>query len=578
MPVCFNCSKMKKLAAVFFALSTLLAVSCKSATEDLPKIRVMSFNILQSKGEPEGHQWKDRKDGALAMFKDIAPDVACFQEARRTQCDDLAEAFPEYTQLRCAKDGVLKEGMEESLTEDHYKNGGQRNLIMFKTERFDLLDCGRYWFSETPDSSSLGWDGPTPKVTLWAKLMDKVANKEIFVFCTHFFPHGVECREQCVRMTVDKIGEIAGYEGIVFFCGDLNMDAEDPRLLPLDKYITRTSFSSPKIDRSPTFNGFNDDPSTWTRIDHIYYCHMAALEFKVVNDMEKYGVKFISDHFPVYADFEYFRPRKEQNYYNPSFESECVAKLDEWTPKDTVIKGSTQGFAIHGNDCVVIRDKGECDIFDMEKKEMIGHFKQPGDTSHNNNANFGTERYSDTSRYPLFYTSECRGLKRCFVKDLSLDDAPIVQMFDYYEDVYNGPMDWDLDRDNGFIYTYGGERFGRRWVRKFRLPKFADSDSEGYVHLTKADVLDSLTIDDIGIAQGGIARGKYFYITSGAPPRKCYIMVVDLETHETIIKHDISYIGLEPEGVDLVGDYLYVVFHKSKRPRKSEIWRFNIKG
>ena len=219
MPVCFNCSKMKKFAAIFFALSTLLAVSCKSATEDLPKIRVMSFNILQSKGEPEGHQWKDRKDGALAMFKDIAPDVACFQEARRTQCDDLAEAFPEYTQLRCAKDGVLKEGMEESLTEDHYKNGGQRNLIMFKTERFDLLDCGRYWFSETPDSSSLGWDGPTPKVTLWAKLMDKVANKEIFVFCTHFFPHGVECREQCVRMTVDKIGEIAGYEGIVFFCG-----------------------------------------------------------------------------------------------------------------------------------------------------------------------------------------------------------------------------------------------------------------------------------------------------------------------------------------------------------------------
>ena len=166
--------------------------------------------------------------------------------------------------------------------------------------------------------------------------------------------------------------------------------------------------------------------------------------------------------------------------------AELVADFADWTPDSVKIKGSTQGFAIHGNDCVVIRDKGECDIFDMEKKEMIGHFKQPGDTSHNNNANFGTERYSDTSRYPLFYTSECRGLKRCFVKDLSLDDAPIVQMFDYYEDVYNGPMDWDLDRDNGFIYTYGGERFGRRWVRKFRLPKFSDSDSEGYVHLTKA--------------------------------------------------------------------------------------------
>lgn len=570
---------MKRFATIIlFAATALSVVSCKHKAEDLPKIRVMSFNILQSKDEPEGHQWADRKDGALAMFKDIAPDVACFQEARRTQCEDLAAAFPEYTQLRCAKDGVLKDGLEESLIEDHYKNGGQRNLIMFKTDRFDLLDCGRYWFSETPDCSSLGWDGPTPKVTLWAKLMDKVAEKEIFVFCTHFFPKGIEGREQCVRMSVEKIGEIAGHEGIVFFCGDLNMDAEDPRLLPLNQYVTRSSFATPKIDYSPSFNGFKDDPSKWTRIDHIYYCRMAALEFKVVNDMEKYGVKFISDHFPVYADFEYFRPMKEQSYYNPSFESECVAHLDEWTPKDTVIKGSTQGFAIHGNDCVVIRDKGECDIFDMEKKEMIGHFKQPGDTSHNNNANFGTERFSDTSRYPLFYTSECRELKRCFVKDLSLDDAPIVQMFDYYEDVYNGPMDWDLDRENGFIYTYGGERFGRRWVRKFRLPSLADSDPEGYVHLTKADVLDSLTIDDIGIAQGGIARGRYFYITSGAPPRKCYIMVVDLKTHETIIKHDISYIGLEPEGVDLVGDWLYVVFHRSKRPKKAEIWRFNIKG
>ena len=173
----------------------LTALSCSSATESVG-IRVMSFNILQSKGESEGHEWKNRKDGVMAMFKDVLPDVACIQEARKKQCDDLQEAFPEYSQLRCAKDGVLKEGMEESLTGDNYKNGGQRNLIMYRTDRFDLLDCGRYWFSKTPEKSSLGWDGPTPKVTLWAKLLDKKAKKEIFVFCTHFFPAGETGRKQ----------------------------------------------------------------------------------------------------------------------------------------------------------------------------------------------------------------------------------------------------------------------------------------------------------------------------------------------------------------------------------------------
>lgn len=559
------------------ALLLLATASCAKKYEPVG-IRVMSFNILQSKGEPEGREWKNRRDGVMAMFKDVLPDVACIQEARRKQCDDLKEAFPEYAQIRCAKDGVVKEGMEESLTEDNYKNGGQRNLIMYRSDRFDLLDCGRYWFSKTPEKSSLGWDGPTPKVTLWVKLMDRKAKKEVFVFCTHFFPAGETGRKQCVKMSRDKIYEIAGDEGIVFFCGDFNLDAEDPRLLPLDKYVTRTSFSSPKVDPSPTFNGFRDDPSTWTRIDHIYYCHMAALEFKVVSDMEKYGVKFISDHFPVYADFEYFVPRKEQHYYKPSLKGEKIACVNYWTPADTVIKGSTQGFAIHGDECVIIRDKGECDIFDMKEGKMIGHFMQPGDTSHNNNANFGSEYFSENSRYPLFYTSECRGRKRCFVKDLALDDAPIVQMFEYENEVYRYCFDWDLDVENGFVYTYGGERFGRRWVKKFRLPKLSDSDAEGYVRLTDADVLDEFTIDDIGIAQGGIARGKYLYITAGAPPRKCYIMVVDTETHETIIKHDISYIGLEPEGVDIVGDWLYVVFHKAKQPRMSEIWRFDIKG
>ena len=64
--------------------------------------------------------------------------------------------------------------------------------------------------------------------------------------------------------------------------------------------------------------------------------------------------------------------------YNPSLKHELICDFADWTPEDVEVKGSTQGFAMHGKYAFVMHDKGMCCIFDMKKKAYVNSFMMPG--------------------------------------------------------------------------------------------------------------------------------------------------------------------------------------------------------
>lgn len=237
---------------------------------------------------------------------------------------------------------------------------------------------------------------------------------------------------------------------------------------------------------------------------------------------------------------------------------------------------SSQGLCIHDKYAVIIRDKGWCEIYNLETNRTESFYKLENNDSHCNNAVFGPSKLSEDSLFPLIYISEDNGGHACFVTELGWNDSKIVQKIYYDGDKksYPGPIDWIVDRENGYIYTYGGVRWGMRWLKKFRLPSLEDSDANGEVHLTPKDVLFEMTYNEVGIGQGGFIKDGRLYFTAGYPPFHCKLHVYDLEQKEEVLCQELQPLLHEPEGIDIVGDKMYVVFWCTGY--RTRIYQFNL--
>ena len=264
--------------------------------------------------------------------------------------------------------------------------------------------------------------------------------------------------------------------------------------------------------------------------------------------------------------------------FRPSLEPEFICDFADWTPAEAEVTGSSQGFAMHGRYVFVLHDKGHICIFDMKKKQLVNNFQLEGNTSHCNNACFGVEKASRKSKFPLLYIASCGGPNCCYVTDITLEGSRIVQKIFYTGTDYAGTIDWCLDAKNGFIYTYGGINGDYKLLKKFRLPRLADSDADGEVHLTDADVLDVTRLDTgINIWQGSIVRGRYAFLPDGYAPHDLLLHVVDLEEDRIVLTKNLNELVDEPEGIDIRGRWAYVVFHTAREPRHSKLWRFRLK-
>lgn len=296
---------MKAVSALALSAALLLGLaSCArkpagggESGDELPAnlIRVMTFNIMQSSGEPEGHEWASvRKGPCIAMFKDVAPDIVCIQEARKLQCSDLYSALPEYSQIKHPLDNV------ES-------NGGQRNLILYKSSKFELLSWDKFWFSEDGTASGPRWGdaATTQRLTVFARLRHKPTGSEFWVYDAHFFD---KCNygttpPHCVSMCLESIDAQAGPDGTVFLCGGFGLRPGDAVMRPLFNSLGHAATEAPESDGAPavTYNALGENQGA--ALDHIFFRGAEPLSYKVADSPSTYGTRWISDHYPVYADF-----------------------------------------------------------------------------------------------------------------------------------------------------------------------------------------------------------------------------------------------------------------------------------
>lgn len=284
---------MKYVLLAFILFSTTFCQHSASSKKEDINIKVSSYNIrVAAKADVEtGNGWDIRKEPLADLIKNHDFDIVGTQEGNFSQMSDLLKLLPEYDYVGYPYAGADSKGHTAS--------------VVFKKDKFEVLDDGVFWYSETPDVESIGWDATDTRICTWAKLKHKPDGRQFYFFTSHFYWRNVTARQNSGKLHIQKIREIAEDDLPIISTGDFNSISSTEQVKDIltwlkDAYeITETPPAGPVATAFPG-GVFEGEPTS--RIDYVFVNDkVRVLTYSVLNDSYNNG-RYPSDHFPVVCD------------------------------------------------------------------------------------------------------------------------------------------------------------------------------------------------------------------------------------------------------------------------------------
>ncbi|GAB3426072.1 endonuclease/exonuclease/phosphatase family protein [Niabella aquatica] len=271
-----------KYVLLFSLLLPAIALTAQTYT-------IATYNLRYGSANDNGNLWKDRKSAMFSLIRYHDFDIFGTQEGLPEQLNELTTALPQYSRYGKGRD----DGSDK----------GEHSAIFYKKDKFQVLNSGDFWLSETPDKPGLGWDATCcNRICSWVYLQDKKSKKKFYFFNLHLDHQGKTARLEGSKLVLKKIAEIAKGAPAVL-TGDFNAErSAEPYKIIAGSAMLRDSYRDVEhpYENNGSFNAFKSNSINTEVIDHIFI----SKQFKVV----KWGIltdtyfgKFPSDHFPVEA-------------------------------------------------------------------------------------------------------------------------------------------------------------------------------------------------------------------------------------------------------------------------------------
>jgi endonuclease/exonuclease/phosphatase family metal-dependent hydrolase len=287
--------------------------------DDTNALRVMTFNIRYNNPQDGKNAWPHRKEKVASVIRLHRADLAGLQEVQDDQLAELQKLLPEWKWA-----GLRSRGGKNEKGDEHVP-------ILYRANRFDLLDEGIYWLSETPEvPASKGWDSAMTRICTWVKLRDRRTQQDFFLFNTHFDHVGKTARTESAKLMKARAESIAK-DSPAILIGDLNcLDTSEAYSVLSGKAFADASLAKENSEaKSPTPtenppNGYalqdalhatlrphHGPTSTFqafgplkpdARIDYIFATPaVKVLQHAILNDQWDLA-RWPSDHLPVLAE------------------------------------------------------------------------------------------------------------------------------------------------------------------------------------------------------------------------------------------------------------------------------------
>ena len=262
-------------------------VKVELSAEESDEITIMSTNVrCYSPDDLFKKSWFYRAHLIIDDVNTVKPDIIGFQEVTFMHYDYLKKAMTGYdSEIAYRDDFILSEGCP----------------IFYRTDKYEKIDSGSFWLSETPDEMSKSWGAAHYRICTYIILKDKATGKQFVVFNTHLDHVSEEARINGIQVVLDKIQEFGGYPA--FLMGDFN-DVPNSETIK----FTHDSFDDAQVvaqnaDTGPTFHEWGTFPDE-ERIDYIMISKgkSTVSEYRILNNCHN-GI-YSSDHYSIYINFK----------------------------------------------------------------------------------------------------------------------------------------------------------------------------------------------------------------------------------------------------------------------------------
>jgi endonuclease/exonuclease/phosphatase family metal-dependent hydrolase len=249
------------------------------------KLKTVSFNIRCCDDE-NGNSIAERAPRLFSVIEPYDPDVIGFQEytpAWENQISKLFSADYDIFLKYRSTTGWLECGP-----------------IMWKRDKFEKVDQGYFWLSDTPEIESFGGDEcKHNRICTYVILRDIESDKK-FTFMNTHFGFGTEYQVKSARLICEFARKISDYP--TFITGDFNLTPESEAYPEILKYF-KDSNALTANDWRATYHGYDVSKNTDGHIDYCFVDDKIKPLCSRIMD-ELVDGKFPSDHFGLYTELE----------------------------------------------------------------------------------------------------------------------------------------------------------------------------------------------------------------------------------------------------------------------------------
>ncbi len=241
---------MMKRTILLFALAACARSGVCRADARTFDVRAGTCNIRCITGSDTGDMaWDSRKSSLVSLVKQTGFDVVGFQEVREDQKTYLASNLSGY---------VFFAGTKRSND-----SGAEYLPVAYDGSRFDFLDGGTFWLSDTPAVQSKFSASQFCRICTWVLLRDRQTHGRL-IFANVHLDLVESVRLSQMRVVLDFLKPYAADGANAIAAGDMNCDETEGAIAETTKTLRDAALEAVSVSGPwRTFNGWSyKDPAT----------------------------------------------------------------------------------------------------------------------------------------------------------------------------------------------------------------------------------------------------------------------------------------------------------------------------
>lgn len=174
--------------------------------------------------------------------------------------------------------------------------------ILWRKDKFECIESGCFWLSDTPEEFSFGWDAEYVEYRMcsYVVLKDKETKSKFVVMNTHV-GFGDEEQIKSVELIHEYSEKISNYPTVVI--GDFNMRPDSPAYERMTELFTDVNAVTAN-DLGPTYHGYNEEGNTPAHVDYCFVNKkVTPINQEIIDDLV--DGEYPSDHYGLNIDVQF---------------------------------------------------------------------------------------------------------------------------------------------------------------------------------------------------------------------------------------------------------------------------------